>query len=70
MASTLGMASGLLVLVVLALRVYLHPGLAPGQRAPWALFVALVPIIGFIAFLLVHGHRRPGRTAEAERSPL
>jgi hypothetical protein len=69
MASTLGIASGLLVLVVLALRVYLHPGLAPGQRARWALFVALVPIIGFVAFLWVHGYRRPIRTAEAECSP-
>lgn len=69
MASTLGIASGLLVLVVLALRVYLHPGLAPRQRAPWALFVVLAPIIGFVAFLLIHGYRRPIRTAEAERSP-
>jgi uncharacterized membrane protein YGL010W len=69
MASTLGMASGLLVLLVLALRVYFHPGLASGQRARWALFVALVPIIGFVAFLLVHGYRRQGRTAEVERLP-
>lgn len=68
MASSLGYALGLLVLVVLALRVYFDPGLEPRQRLPWALFTALMPVIGFAAFLLVHGYRRPVETNGAVRT--
>lgn len=69
MTINLGIALGLLSLIVLALRVYFAPGLAPKQRLPWAVFTLLVPVIGFVAFLFVHGYRRPPRTTEAGTAP-